>query len=174
MSLPETAWVPNTRRHIIARLDHGALSTVKFVVIHINEGTTAGTLSWWAEPGHEADGAHVQVSKDGTAYQVASLRRKLWHAGDANDESVGIEHEGFSHSTHPHDSRPHVQLHASANRAAWILHECGLGRPKHGKNLFGHGEGGAAWGGHPLCPGPWPWDEYVDLCLDAYVSHWGR
>lgn len=174
MSLPQTVWLPNTRRHPIARIDHGPIRTIEFIVIHINEGTTAGTFDWWAKPGHEADGAQVQISKDGTAYQTMRLDHKAWQAGDANNRSTGIEHEGFSHSTHPNDSRPHVQLHASANRAAWILHECNLGRPKHGKNLFGHSEGGAAWGGHPLCPGAWPWDEYVSLCMEAYMGHWGR
>lgn len=174
MSLPDTLWLPNTTRHPIPRLDHGPLATVRYVVIHINEGTTAGTLSWWAQPGHEADGAHLQISKDGRAYQTAALNRKLWHAGAANGESVGFEHEGFSHATHPKDTRPHVQLHASANRLAWVLHECQLGRPKHGKNYFGHGEGGAAWGGHPDCPGSWPWAEYQAMAMTAYMEHWGR
>lgn len=172
--LPNTMFMPNTEKHLIKRIDHGPIRTVEFVVIHINEGTTPGTFGWWAQAGHEADGAQVQISKSGKAYQTMGLNRKAWHAGDANDRAIGIEHEGFSRDTHPKDTRPRVQLHASANRVAWILHECKLGRPRHGTNVFGHGDGGAAWGGHPLCPGPWPWAEYMELCMTAYMEHWGR
>jgi N-acetyl-anhydromuramyl-L-alanine amidase AmpD len=169
--LPQKLYMPNTRRHTIQGIQHGTLSRVEFVVVHINQGTTAGTFDWWAKGGagdHEADGAQVQVSKDGAVYQTMPLNGKAWHAGDANDRSIGIEHEGMSGAAHPH-----VQLHASANRVAWIHHECGLGRPRLNKTVFPHSHGGAAWGGHE-CPGPWPWDLYVDLCMGGYMDHWGR
>lgn len=171
MSVPKTLFMPNTRKHIIPGIDHGRLSAVEFVVIHINVGTTQGTFDWWAKGGrgdHEADGAQVQVSKDGTCYQTMALNLKAWHAGDANGESIGVEHEG-----RPGDHFPHVQLHASANRVAWIHHECKLGRPHLNKTVFAHAHGGAAWGGHD-CPGPWPWTEYMKLCMAAYMDHWGR
>lgn len=179
MTLPHTLWLPNTRKHLIPRIDHGALETVKFLVIHINQGTTEGTFSWWAKPGHEADGAQVQVSQDGTVYQTVALNRKTWHAGSANPVSIGIEHEGFLPGTKDVPERlthrPQVQLHASANRVGWLCHECDLGRPVLNKNVFGHGHGGAAWGNHPSCPGStWPWVQYMRLCLAAYMEHWGR
>lgn len=168
MSVPQTLWMPNTVHHEIGRIEHGKLRTVDFVVVHINVGTTEGTFSWWAQGGHEADGAQVQIDRDGTAYQCTPLNVKCWHAGNVNDRSIGIEHEGF-----PGQVYPHIQLHASANRAAWIHHECGLGRPKVGRTVFPHSFGGAAWGGH-ACPGPFPWGEYQTLLTAAYMDHWGR
>lgn len=172
--LPDKVWIPNTNHHPIHRIDHGALVNVEAVIIHINDGATAGTLSWWADPSHEADGAHLQISKNGQSFQTAALDRECWHCPPVNPTTVGIEHEGFSRAEpqHVHDSRPHVQLHASANRAAWILHECRLGRPKVGHNILPHSHYPA--GGHPNCPGPWPWAEYEELVLTAYMSHWGR
>lgn len=175
MSLPHELWMPNTRRHLLPMIDHGPLDTVEFLVVHINEGSTGGTFSWWATPvGHngkqEMDGAQIQVSQDGTVFQTVALNRKCWHAGDANGRSLGLEHEGMHLGRHPE-----VQLHASANRVGWLCHECHLGRPKLGHNVFPHAHGGAAWGGHPLCPGAsWPWDHYMRLCMTAYMEHWGR
>lgn len=174
MSLPNKVWIPNTNHHPIRRLDHGPLRTVELIIIHINDGSTAGTLNWWTQTGHEADGAHLQISKNGQAFQTMALDRETWHCPPVNERSVGIEHEGFSRAepAHAHDSRPHVQLHASANRAAWILHECNLGRPSEGHNILPHSHYQA--GGHPNCPGPWPWDTYMELCMEAYLTHWGR
>lgn len=174
MSLPEKLWIPNTHYHPIGLLDHGALEDVTEIIVHINDGTTNGTLAWWARAGHEADGAHLQISKNGQAYQTLALNREAWHCPPVNRTSVGIEHEGYSKAEpkHVHDSRPHVQLHASANRAAWICHECKLGRPKLRGNIFPHGF--YPEGGHSNCPGPWDWEMYMEMCMAAYMSHWGR
>lgn len=174
MSLPHTLVLPNTKQHHIALLDHGPLVNVEQCIIHINDGTTAGTLSWWAQKGHEADGAHVQVSKDATCYQTLPLNRMAWHCPPVNPTSIGFEHEGYSRAEPKHrdDSRPHAQMHASANRVAWVHHECKLGRPRYEHHVFPHAYYPA--GGHPLCPGPWDWDLYMDLCMKAYMDHWGR
>lgn len=175
MTLPSSKlWLPNTTRHVIPAIDHGRLRDVERCIVHINDGSTVGTLSWWVQAGHEADGAQVQVSKNGQCYQMMALDREAWHCPPVNPTSIGIEHEGFSRAELDHklDSRPHVQLHASANRVAWIHHECDLGRPHYLKTVFPHSH--YPEGGHPNCPGPWPWDEYMSLCMDAYMSHWGR
>lgn len=174
MALPTKAWVPNTHHHPISLINHGPLTDVKEVIIHVNDGTTNGTLEWWNTPGHEADGAHLQISKNGQSFQTAPLNAECWHCPPMNHLTVGVEHEGWSRAeiAHRNDSRPHVQLHASANRVAWILHECKLGRPDIDHNIKSH----SAYpeGGHPNCPGPWPWEEYEELCHTAYMNHWGR
>lgn len=174
MALPNRLWLPNTNHHPITNGQHGLLEDVKEVIIHINDGTTAGTLAWWAKPGHEPDMAHVQISKNGQSFQVAPLNVECWHCPPVNLTSVGFEHEGYSRAelAHHTDSRPHVQLHASANRVAFTLHECKLGRPEVGHNIKPHAD--YPEGGHPNCPGPWPWEEYEELCHNAYMSHWGR
>lgn len=170
-----TTWLPHTTRHEIKRIEHGPLplAAIRFVTIHINDGTTAGTLDWWAQDGHEADGAHLQISDNGHAFQCAPLNVKCWHDGNYNDVSWGLEHEGIA--PRRASDWPHVQLHASANRCAWLLHEANLGRPQHGVNIKGHGELGVQGGGHPLCPGvAFPWSTYLSLVHIAYMEHWGR
>ena len=143
-------------------------------MVHVNDGSTPGTFTWWSEAGHEADGAQVQISRNGDAFQCTPLETLCWHAGAANEWAVGIEHEGFGNQSESAwlDT---PQLHVSANRAAWILHEYTLGPPRLRRNIFGHGMGGNAWGGHPDCPGAnFPWRHYMHLVSDAYYGHWGR
>lgn len=167
--------IPHTEQHIISRINHGPRAHTNFVVVHITDGSTMdGALSWWAQDGHEADGAHIIVDNH-HAMQTADLRAKCWHAGAANDESPGIEHVGVHGADRLWWLRNDVMLHLSANRCAWIHHEFGLGRPQWLKTIFPHSYGGAAWGGHPLCPGHgFPHDVYERLANHAYMDHWGR
>lgn len=170
-----SVWLPATTKHPIGVIDHGAKPRTEGVVLHIAQGSFDGTVSWFENPNRpELTGAHVLVG-DTKVWQFAALDRKVWHAGAANDHLVGFEHSGTTKRTHEQWMvEHHSELVRSANRASWILHEYNLGRPKYGKNIFKHSDGGAAWGGHP-CPGEnFPLPEWVDLCMDAYLGHWGR
>lgn len=167
-------WLPHTEEFPIPNIEHGHRDATKFVVIHVNDGSTRGTFEWWSEKGHEADGAQLQISRNGRSYQTCPLDTLCWHAGEANGVSVGIEHEGW-HTMSREQWLTGPQLHVSADRCAWILHQYGLGAPKLHKNIFPHGFGGNAWGGHPDCPGTYfPWDHYLHLVDYAYYTHWGR
>ena len=46
-------------------------------------------------------GVHFILDKDGTVYQYANLNDKMWHAGPANSDSIGIEivNNGYSSYT---------------------------------------------------------------------------
>lgn len=169
-------WIPHTTRHPIEIIDHGPKPRTEGVVLHIADGTFDGTVSWF-ENSHrpELDGAHCLFG-DSKCYQLASLDRKTWHAGNANDHLVGFEHAGTPKRTRDEwMTEHHRELAMSANRASWILHEFGLGRPKYKKNIWKHSDGGPSWGGHPFCPGEnFPLIEWLDLCLEAYMGHWGR
>jgi hypothetical protein len=173
-------WLPHTTRHPIPALDHGARPRTTGIVIHINVGTFDGTIAWFEKPSDEKPegtrgvGAHLEVG-DGRVWQLAGLDRKCWHAGAANDHTIGFEHAGVPAWTRDDWLRHHhTELALSANRGAWVLHEFGLGRPRRHVNIFRHSDGGAAWGGHD-CPGAhFPLDVWEELCLDAYLAHWGR
>lgn len=167
-------WLPNTIKHPIPHIDHGVMSSVEGVVIHINDGSLAGTLAWWANAdgdSHEADGAQLEVAKSARVYQTMPINHVAWHAPPENHRLVGIEHEGWSLAEHPQDHRTLAQLHASANRVAWIHHEFHLGHPVHGFTVFAHSDFPQ---GHHACPGPWDWNLYMNLCTAAYYDHWGR
>lgn len=165
-------WLPNTTRRPMPILEHGPRAVTRGVVIHVNAGTLEGTLSWFAG-GSQGIGAHIEVGSD-RVYQLADLDQVCWHAVDANAFAIGIEHAGFGRTRSEWIDAGH-ELAYSANRAAWILHEYGLGRPHYGHNVWPHSWGGVAWGNHPDCPGgEFPWEVWMRLCNDAYYGHWGR
>lgn len=174
-------WLPNTEHHPIGAIDHGHREETRGLVLHINEGTVEGTLSWWElDPtrkpaGTRGVGAHIEIG-DNRAIQCAPLDHVCWHAGDANHFAVGIEHAGQAERTRlDWLCNHHHELALSANRGAWCLHEFELGRPIYRHNIWKHGDGGAAWGNHPGCPGAgFPLDVWLRLCHDAYYGHWGR
>lgn len=164
-------WLPNTERQYYPELDHGERASTKGVVIHVNDGTYNGTLSWFHKDG--GVGAHLEIGRDHVV-QLVPLNRKCWHAVNANTNTIGFEHAGMGKQSRADWLHSGHELAFSANRAAWVLHEYGLGRPRRGRNVFAHSDGGAAWGAHD-CPGPhFPWDVWMGMCLDAYMNHWGR
>lgn len=164
-------WLPNTTRHHLPILEHGHRPETRGVVIHVNDGTFEGTISWFSG-GSRGVGAHLEIGSD-RVWQLASLDQKCWHAVEANAFSIGFEHAGFGRNRGEWLNAGH-ELAYSANRAAWVLHEYQLGRPRYEHNIFPHSYGGVAWGNHD-CPGPnFPWDVWLRLCNDAYYGHWGR
>jgi N-acetyl-anhydromuramyl-L-alanine amidase AmpD len=170
--------VPNTEQHIIPRINHGRRETTKGVVIHVMDGTLEGTLSWWNQSGHEADGAHLCIGKT-KAVQTADLDAVCWHApGDdatkagkqnGNHEYVGIEHEGTGTDSRTTWILRLRQRRLSANRAAWICYHYGLGRPSFVSGTLAlHSD--FPQGGHP-CPGPgFPKDLYAKAAQRAYKN----
>lgn len=125
---PPGVWLPNTKRHPIAAIDHGLRPQTKGVVIHVNDGYFDGTISWFSG-GAGGVGAHVEIG-DNRVWQLASLDRKCWHAVAANAFSIGFEHAGFGKQSRADWLNDGHELAYSANRAAWVMHEYGLGRPK--------------------------------------------
>lgn len=125
----------------------------RLVIAHIMQGTLAGTDVWFRNP-VSAVSAHFGVGKDGTVIQWVNTDDIAWHAVEANDHSIGIEHEGFSGE--PLTTR---QLEATAEIFGWANHEYPAisdwlnTRPDTGSGLSWHGLGGIAWGNHPNCPG---------------------
>ena len=82
------------------------------VVIHIMEGTLAGTDSWFRNPDSHVS-AHYGISKNGDVHQYVQEQDTAWHAGrvhapvwsnikpagsglyvNPNYYTIGIEHEG--------------------------------------------------------------------------------
>lgn len=186
-------WVPKTVQGYAPILDHGVRAETHGIVIHVNSGWYHGTIGFFTnglrEPfGSEGVGAHFEIGgqhnalkgvyADGPPYQFLPLNRVAWHAVDANDTTIGIEHAGFGASTEEWEKTHFNELGNSAYRAAWILRRYNLGPPvvsltntQHG-NIWPHSCGGASWGGHD-CPGPhFPWDLWLSYCKKAYKAKW--
>lgn len=169
--------VPNTEQYPITRITHGTRTKTKGVVIHVMAGTLAGTLAWWKDKGHEADGAHLCIGLN-KAVQTADLDAVCWHAPgdnfkipgtqDGNHEFIGIEHEGGGRDDRRTWLKRRKQRVLSANRCGWICYHYKLGKPQWNVNVTHHSDFPA--GGHP-CPGPgFPDQLYIEAAQRAYAN----
>lgn len=72
--------------------------TVKYVVIHMTEGSYYGTLSWFAQANpYQSSTQYVIKSSNGEITQMVGEANGSWHAGNNyySMNSIGIEHEGY-------------------------------------------------------------------------------
>lgn len=143
---PHAAWRPITSNYT-----PGGMGTINGVVLHIMQGTLEGTDAWFHNPAAQVS-AHFGIGVDGTVYQWVDTADRAWHAAAANPHWLGIEHEGRSGAY-----LSAAQLRASAAVIAWAAatHRFPLraARTTSETGIAYHALGGAAWGGHPDCPG---------------------
>ena len=77
--------------------------------------------------------AHFVIDRDGTIYQLVSLRLMCRHTVGLNDVAIGIEHVGFSDAEIL--GRP-AQLRASLRLTRWLQARYGIRR----RDVIGHAE----------------------------------
>lgn len=115
-------------------------------VVHIMEGTLNGTDAWFHNPTSQVS-AHFGIGKDGRCFQWVDTADVAWHAAAANGYSIGVEHEGFTG-----ESLTTAQLDTDTKLLEWLSLNIPL-RESTSNGWCGHGQLGAAGGGHPACPG---------------------
>jgi len=65
------------------------------IVIHVTQGSFAGSVSWLKNPSSQASAHYVIRSSDGYIVQLVREKDKAWHARCWNNFTLGIEHEGY-------------------------------------------------------------------------------
>lgn len=135
--------------------DTGFAARAKGLVQHTEAGTQLGTLATFMDPGSSRS-AFFGVGEDGTVHQYLPVGRGYvaWaeKAGNPHWYSCECEDKGDT-------SVPMTQAQLTA--FAQVLEACSArdGFPLqitddvNGTGLITHGDGGAAWGDHPDCPG---------------------
>ena len=75
----------------------GRSAVIDRVVVHVTQGSYAGTISWFQNPASQVSAHYVVRSSDGAVTQMVREKDIGWHAGNwtINTQSIGIEHEGF-------------------------------------------------------------------------------
>lgn len=127
------------------------MQTIFGVVLHVDEGTEAGSESWERNPVAQVS-SHFMTGKISGLAQMVSVSDMAWAQVNGNPNYLSIECEGNSG-----DSLTPGQIRDCANVLAKAHREFGVplvlaDRPgEHG--LIYHSAGGDAWGGHPDCPG---------------------
>ena len=127
------------RRHY--GLDTAALRDPKVIVEHFTaSGTFSSAFNTFAANApdvelHERPGvcAHFVIDRDGTIYQLVSLRLMCRHTVGLNDVAIGVEHVGFSDAEIL--GRP-AQLRASLRLTRWLQARYGIRR----RDVIGHAE----------------------------------
>jgi len=144
---------------------HRTLQSIDKIVIHVTEGNFWGSVRWLKSPRAHAS-SHYVVARNGRIVQLVHLSDIAWHAGHwgTNEQSVGIEHEGFTYGL---GGFTEAQYQASARLAAWIVRRSLM--PIDRMHLIGHaqvpdGRGGRGGSSHHTDPGPrWNWTRYLRL-----------
>ena len=73
----------------------GRSQTISTIVIHVTQGSYAGTISWFKNPSAQVSSHYVIRSSDGQVTQMVAEKDTAWHVGTENGYTIGIEHEGF-------------------------------------------------------------------------------
>jgi hypothetical protein len=73
----------------------GRSQTISTIVIHVTQGSYAGTISWFKDPAAQVSAHYVIRSSDGQVTQMVAEKDTAWHVGSENGYTIGIEHEGF-------------------------------------------------------------------------------
>jgi len=148
---------------------HPRRCQVKMIVVHVMDGTLAGTDAWFAQSVSEVS-AHYGIGLDGTVHQYVDEGDEAWHAGVIDDPtvalepganpnwySIGIEHEGFVAAGRLPRPWSEDQLAASAELIADIAKRYNI--PIDTDHVVGHH---AIYALHN-CPGP-------DCPLDTLIT----
>jgi N-acetyl-anhydromuramyl-L-alanine amidase AmpD len=128
------------------------MTSYRFLVLHIMQGSLAGTDSWFHDPKSQVS-AHFGVGKDGTTFQWVDTQDRAWAQAAGNPIGISIEHEG----TVP-DALTPQQVAADSAILAWVNQVHGIpiqvtDDAAAGSGVCGHGTGAAQHWGTLLAPG---------------------
>ncbi|MGB3441034.1 MAG: N-acetylmuramoyl-L-alanine amidase [Actinophytocola sp.] len=149
---PGAIWNPATS----ANYASGRTASISTVVIHVTQGSYAGTISWFQNPDAQVSAHYVIRSSDGEVTQMVADADTAWHARSANASSLGIEHEGFVDDPAWFTD---AMYRSSAAVTKWLCDTYGLAKTR--DVIVGHSE---VPGNDHTDPGPnWDWNYYMSL-----------
>jgi N-acetyl-anhydromuramyl-L-alanine amidase AmpD len=153
--------------------------SIRFIVIHVSEGSFLGTVSWLRDPRAHAS-ANFVVSRDGAVQELVPLHDIAWHAGNwaMNVRSIGIENVGFTDDPSgftPQEYRSAAKLAAVVARRSLI--------PIDRQHIIGHSQvpdpndplQGGGIDGHTDPGRYWRWGYFMTMVERfAYPQRWWR
>jgi N-acetyl-anhydromuramyl-L-alanine amidase AmpD len=141
---------------------------IRQIIIHITDGgaNINGTISWFRNPVREGRpvevSAHYIVGRDGEVVQMVRENDVAWHAGSANGESIGIEHNARAPGRGKDALYPTAaQYCSSAALVRWLCARYGV--PLDRVHILGHAEADPSTR-HQGCPNSvWNWDYHMSM-----------
>ncbi|MBB6545301.1 N-acetylmuramoyl-L-alanine amidase [Nonomuraea rubra] len=153
---PPAAWVPASSSNY--RVSSRETSyNIDRVVIHVTQGSYAGTISWFQNPSAQVSAHYVVKSSNGAITQMVRDKDVAWHAGNStyNNRSIGIEHEGWVSDPSWFTD---AMYRASAALTRYLCDKYGI--PKTRTGIIGHNE---VPGATHTDPGShWNWTTYMN------------
>lgn len=131
---------------------------INYIIIHVTQGSWAGTLNWFQDPRAQVSAHYVIRSSDGKIGQSVREKNIAWHAGNwtYNEHSIGIEHEGYVSEKKWFTD---AMYRSSARLSAYLCKKYNI--PIDRKHIIGHYQ---VPGSDHTDPGPyWNWDKYMRL-----------
>ncbi|MET7750462.1 N-acetylmuramoyl-L-alanine amidase [Micromonospora sp. NPDC005367] len=154
---PPAAWAPaSTSNYTVA--GRPASHQIDRVVIHVTQGSYAGSISWFQDPAAQVSAHYTFRSSDGAVTQSVREKDIAWHAGNwtYNTQSIGIEHEGYVDNPAWFTD---AMYRASAALTRSLTAKYGI--PRDRAHIVGHVEVPDAT---HTDPGPnWNWTYYMQL-----------
>ncbi|MET9353054.1 N-acetylmuramoyl-L-alanine amidase [Streptomyces sp. NPDC006617] len=149
---PSALWNPAYSGNYAA----GRSSAITTVVVHVTQGSYAGSISWFQNPSAQVSAHYVVRSSDGQITQAVREGDTAWHARSANPYSVGVEHEGYVDDPAWFTD---ALYRSSAALTRHLTDKYGI--PKDRAHIVGHSE---VPGNDHTDPGPnWDWAYYMSL-----------
>jgi N-acetyl-anhydromuramyl-L-alanine amidase AmpD len=145
---------------------------IRRIIIHITDGgpNINGTVSWFRNPIKDGKprkvSAHYIVGRNGEVVQMVPENDVAWHAGSANGDSIGIEHNARA----PRPGKPALyptaaQYCSSAALVRWLCDRYGI--PLDRVHILGHAEADPSTM-HGGCPNSvWDWDYHMNMVTSA-------
>jgi hypothetical protein len=176
------SWIPASSANFTVS-DRPTFYPVQLIIIHVSQGSYAGTIALFQDPSQQVSAHYVTRSSDGAITQTVREQDVAWHAGnwDYNTRSVGIEHEGFVNDPSWFTD---AMYRGSAQLSAFLVVKYGI--PIDRNHIIGHNEvpdpnnpGQFGGSGHHTDPGPyWNWNLYMTYVaqyaslISCQVSDW--
>jgi len=153
---PPAAWVAaNSGNYTVSSRESSY--AIDRVIIHVTQGSYAGTISWFQNPSANVSAHYVVKSSNGAITQMVRDKDIGYHAGNwnYNTRSIGIEHEGFvSDASWFTDA----MYRSSAALTRYLCDKYGI--PKTRTNIIGHNQ---VPGATHTDPGShWNWTTYMN------------
>ncbi|MEV0620420.1 N-acetylmuramoyl-L-alanine amidase [Nonomuraea sp. NPDC050404] len=153
---PPAAWVAaNSGNYRVSNRETSY--NIDKVVIHVTQGSYAGTISWFQNPSANVSAHYVVKSSNGAITQMVRDKDVAWHAGNSsyNNRSIGIEHEGWVNDPSWFTD---AMYRASAALTRHLCDKYGI--PKTRTGIIGHNE---VPGATHTDPGShWNWTTYMN------------
>ncbi|MFG2052975.1 N-acetylmuramoyl-L-alanine amidase [Micromonospora sp. NPDC048930] len=151
------AWAPaSTSNYTVA--NRPTSHPIRYVVIHVTQGSYAGSISWFQNPAAQVSAHYTFRSSDGAVTQSVREKDIAWHAGNwtYNTQSIGIEHEGYVD-----DPAWFTDAMYRSSAALTRTLTARYGIPRDRSHIIGHVE---VPGATHTDPGPnWNWTYYMQL-----------